>query len=190
MKKAAIAAALTGVAVLLITGLPAQAARLITGAEIKNGTITRADVRKGTLTLDRLSPPTQRLIRERGPAGPRGLKGDRGERGLTGTRGATGPRGATGATGPRGAAGGLTGYQIVQAATAAAADLRQTLQVNCPAGKVVLGGGGNPEGRDDAAVTAGYPIGSGTWAVDAAAPAPAGANWNVTGYAICANVTP
>jgi len=193
MKKAAIAATLTGVVVLLATGLPAQAARLIGGRDIRNGTITRADVRKGSLTLDRLSRGTQRLIRQPGPAGPRGprgMKGDRGARGLSGPRGATGPRGLRGAAGAPGARGapGVSGYQLVHAASAESAELRQTAQVNCPAGKVVLGGGGSASGRDDAAVTASYPLGSGTWVVVAQAPAPTGAAWSVTAHATCAAV--
>src|SRR5262249_19597082 len=142
MKRTAlIAAAATGIVVLLVTGLPAYAAKLITGNDIKNGSITRKDVRKATLTLDRLSTPTQRLILSRAQNGSKGAKGDRGPKGNTGARGLTGPRGSTGATGPRGA-NGVSGYQVVETTSPTTTGRTQTWNVSCPTGKVVIGGGG------------------------------------------------
>lgn len=183
MKRTAlIAATVTGVIVLLVTGLPAQAARLITGKDIKDGSITRKDVRRGSLTLDRLSTPTQRLILERGPAGPAGPKGN------TGARGLTGARGSVGATGARGASG-ISGYAVQSASSTLAPGETQTLNVPCAAGKVVLGGGGVVAGGRDGDVTGGSPSSNNTaWTITATAD-PTGGPWQINGYAICANVT-
>jgi hypothetical protein len=67
----------------------------------------------------------------RGPAGPQGE---------TGPAGPAGPQGETGEQGP---AGGLTGYEIVQGDPVAidASEFDVPASVECPAGKVVLGGG-------------------------------------------------
>ncbi|MDO8211777.1 hypothetical protein [Conexibacter sp. CPCC 206217] len=183
MKRTAlIAATVTGVIVLLVTGLPAQAARLITGKDIKDGSITRKDVRRASLTLDRLSTPTQRLILERGPAGPAGPKGN------TGARGLTGARGSVGATGPRGASG-ISGYAVVTANKPPVVIAAQTLEIPCAAGKVVLGGGGVVAGGSGGDVTGGFPMTGNTgWTVTATAD-PTGGPWQINGYAICANVT-
>ncbi|HEY4279426.1 MAG TPA: collagen-like protein [Conexibacter sp.] len=187
MKRMAVAAAAAcGVGALLVTGLPAQAAHLITGREIKNGSITRADVHRGTLTLDRLSKPTQQLILTGGARGATGARGPAGPKGNTGARGQQGARGAQGLAG----ADGVSGYQIVtQSTPLATGTTPQTLTVACPAGKVVLGGGGSPSGDLHAAVTASFPAGSSVWSITASAP-DATSSWRVTGYAICANVKP
>jgi len=185
MKRTAVAAAAAcAIVALLVTGLPAQAARLITGRDIKNGSITRADVHRATLTLDRLSKPTQRLIMTHGERGPAGERGAAGAKGNTGARGQQGPRGATGATGPAG----VSGYEVVQQSTAAAASRSQAITVNCPAGKVVLGGGGSTSGDSGAVVTQSYPVGSASWSLTATTPTGT-SDWQLTGYAICANVT-
>jgi hypothetical protein len=185
MKRTAlIAATATGIVVLLVTGLPAYAARLITGNDIQNGSITRKDVRKGTLTLDRLSQPTQRLILTKGQPGP---KGNTGSKGNTGARGLTGARGATGAAGARGA-NGVSGYQVVPLSSTLAAGAAATLSVPCPAGKVVIGGGGQVVSGTAGVITAGYPGPNQTWVLNATAD-PAGQPWQINGYAICATAT-
>jgi hypothetical protein len=47
----------------------AQVVRITSSSQIKNGVIRGADVRKGTLTLSKLSTGTQRIIRRRGSGG-------------------------------------------------------------------------------------------------------------------------
>jgi hypothetical protein len=80
------------VAVLGITG-SAYGARLITGGDIRDGSITAVDLAKGTQgTLH-------------GDKGDKGGKGGKGDRGLKGSAGNAGVRGATGAFGATGAAG-------------------------------------------------------------------------------------
>jgi hypothetical protein len=64
---------------------------LVTGANVKDHTLTGADVRRGSLGLATLSPAAR--ARLAGPAGPAGAQGARGEPGAQGTAGAQGPAG-------------------------------------------------------------------------------------------------
>ena len=102
---------------------------MLSGKQIRNGSITGADVRDRSLTAadfngsvqgPRGLPGLQGPIGPMGLTGPMGLPGARGEngpagpqglRGETGATGAQGPRGETGATGPEGPRGdtGATG---------------------------------------------------------------------------------
>jgi hypothetical protein len=97
------------VAVALIVGTTtATAASLITGKQIKNGTITAQDIKRGSVTQSRLAPG----LRERlqpvgaqggsalpGPAGAQGAagaKGDKGDKGEKGEKGDPGPKRSSG----------------------------------------------------------------------------------------------
>jgi hypothetical protein len=71
----------------------AGAAKLITGADIKDGTVSAKDLRKDLRT--RIA-----RIGATGVAGPPGARGPQGERGPAGARG---PQGERGPAGPRGA---------------------------------------------------------------------------------------
>lgn len=88
--------ALTGTAV-------ATTSVLITGKQIRNGSITGADVKNKSLTARDIRG---RLRGARGPAGPRGVAG---------VSGATGAQGAQGAQGLQGPAGTAVAYARVQA---------------------------------------------------------------------------
>jgi hypothetical protein len=79
---AVLAAFLAGA--VIATAATAGASRLITGKQIKNGTITAKDLSKAVRTQ----------LRKVGPRGAQGLQG---------LQGAQGPKGATGQTGPAGA---------------------------------------------------------------------------------------
>lgn len=104
------------VAVIAIAGT-ATAAQLITGAQVKNGTLTLKDFKASD--RNKLKGPkgpggSQGPAGAQGPAGPQGPAGARGATGSagpTGLTGGTGPTGRTGATGPTGATGstGATG---------------------------------------------------------------------------------
>lgn len=84
------------VSFLLITNpVVANAAKLITSADIKNNTITTRDLKNGSVLAVDFKPGQLRA----GPRGPAGVPG------ATGADGAQGPAGATGAAGPNGAAG-------------------------------------------------------------------------------------
>ena len=70
---------------------------LVTGANVKDHTLTGADVRRGSLGLATLSPAARaRLAGATGPAGAQGA------RGVPGAQGAQGAQGAPGAQGPAG----------------------------------------------------------------------------------------
>src|ERR1700750_1617268 len=72
--------------VVAMTG-SAAASSLITSAKIKNGTIRDADIATRTITLNRLTPAVQQLIRTHAAAGATGPKGDKGDKGDTGNAG-------------------------------------------------------------------------------------------------------
>jgi hypothetical protein len=77
--------ALTGTAV-------AGGALLVTGADVKDRSLTGADIRRGSLGLATLSPEAR--ARLTGAAGPAGAQGAKGEPGAPGAPGAQGPAGA------------------------------------------------------------------------------------------------
>jgi hypothetical protein len=87
---------LAGLALFIALGSTATAASLITGRQIKDGTIASADVRDRSLKA-------KDFAKGQLPAGAAGATGP------AGTAGAPGPRGATGATGPKGDAGATGG---------------------------------------------------------------------------------
>jgi Collagen triple helix repeat (20 copies) len=113
--------------VLAMTGSAFAAKALITGADIQNGSITRADLSKGTLkSLKGKRGPAGRdgFVGARGPqgdtgpqgpAGPAGPAGPQGQRGPVGDTGAQGPTGRTGPVGPQGDQGpqGTPGQSLV-----------------------------------------------------------------------------
>ena len=99
---------------LLITGKQVKDGSL-TGRDVKNGTIKTADVGNGSLSgfdvRDRSLTPADFSGSMQGPAGPagrvgpQGLKGDTGAPGVPGPKGDRGEQGPVGATGPVGPAG-------------------------------------------------------------------------------------
>ncbi len=129
-----------------------------------------------------------------GPVGPTGATGPEGP------AGATGPTGAAGPTGPAGPPSALTVGSIITApavATAAAAPSGTELaaKVSCPAGKVVLSGGGQvstSRGTQRVALSSSFPVDAVTWEVVGAviAKLPAGVTMSVTPFAICGDSTP
>ena len=90
------------------TGGTATAAKLITGKDVKNGSLTGKDVKNRSLGVSDLSAKARASLR-----GQAGLTGPTGPAGAAGTAGAKGDTGATGPTGPKGDAGeqGIQGEQ-------------------------------------------------------------------------------
>ena len=92
--------------VIAMTG-SAFAGSLITSVSIQDGTIKARDIRKGTITDDRLSADVRDQLSETGedgaagPRGPQGVQGDTGSQGPRGERGIAGPEGL-GLQGPAG----------------------------------------------------------------------------------------
>jgi collagen triple helix repeat protein len=104
-------AQLTAAVAVLVIALAgtASAARLITGAQIKDGSITGRDIKAGSIGASNLRADAASALRGRdgapGATGARGDTGPTGPRGDAGAQGVRGPKGDTGATGADGAAG-------------------------------------------------------------------------------------
>jgi hypothetical protein len=105
--------ALLGVGALLAlaagAGATAGVQALITGAQIKDNTVSSADIKNGTIRGIDIAAATKAALRgARGPrgfAGPRGATGPAGPQGPGGAQGPAGPTGTTGPIGPHGATG-------------------------------------------------------------------------------------
>jgi hypothetical protein len=129
--------------VLAMTGSALAARDLITGADIKDGSITRADLSGRTISsLKGKRGPSGSAGRDgfagpagpqgstgpqgdRGPAGPPGPQGDEGVRGDKGDKGDTGATGAQGPQGPQGDPGaqGTAGQSMVGTQNIGATDV-------------------------------------------------------------------
>ena len=118
----ALGKALALVMLLVLVGAgSATAAKMITGKEIADRTITGVDVKKGTLKANHLTAGAQTSLKgATGPAGPQGPAG---------------PAGAAGAVGPAGKDGGPNRYAEVSAAGVLQEDVRNIdqTQVDHPA---------------------------------------------------------
>jgi len=127
--------ALAAVSVLALGGTAHAANDLIDGGQIKDGTVTTAKLRPGSVgperlkdgavTLRTLAPGVRAALGgstgagTAGATGPTGTVGATGGTGATGSAGATGPSGQAGASGATGATGvsGVTGPAGVSGAT-------------------------------------------------------------------------
>jgi hypothetical protein len=91
------------VAVLVAFSGSATAALVMTGKNIKDGTITAKDVKNRTLGTDKLSNNAVSALKgQAGPAGQQGPTGQQGPAGPHGPAGPLGPKGDPGAQGPTG----------------------------------------------------------------------------------------
>jgi hypothetical protein len=98
--------ALVCITALVVSAATATAASLITGKNVKNGSLTGADVKSKSLPLGDLSKGTQALIKKGGTTLPGSTTpGNQGEHGQNGANGANGAPGANGANGSNGANG-------------------------------------------------------------------------------------
>jgi hypothetical protein len=167
----AVALAVTG---LLVVGAPTVgAAALITGKDIKNGSLTGKDLRDDTLKGRDVRDGSLTTSDFRGlPAGPQGPTGPAGPTGATGEQGPAGPTGATGAAGAQGPTGpagvngpaGLT-YVTQGESITPSPDLIYNYEywsVGCPAGTKVLGGGVSSANPDVVYVVQSAPLANGT----------------------------
>jgi hypothetical protein len=126
--KTVAAVAVVGV---LATAGAAEGQRLITGALIKNSTVTGKDVRNGSLGLADLSRSARRALRgARGPAGPQGVPGARGANGVNGAPGANGVTDI---------------FYVDSPLVPVAAGTASTAIAVCPAGSVATGGSEGPD---------------------------------------------
>jgi hypothetical protein len=168
---------------LSLTGT-AVAAGLITGSQIANNTISHldvknndlrsADVRDNTLTSADVLNGTLKAI----DFAPNQLK--------PGPAGPAGPAGAQGPAGPQGAPG-LAGLEIVKVQGPLSSDSSRLTTVTCPAGKKVVGGGGQVVGgAGDVALDESYPLNATAWRAVANETNATAAAWFLSAYAVCA----
>jgi hypothetical protein len=176
--------------ILVATAGTATAAKLVTGKQVKNGTITAKDLSKAVRAqLAKAGVP--------GPAGATGPKGD------AGPKGEAGPKGQTGAPG-------LSGVEVKVVSEPVSNGLTGADSIECPVGKVVLGGGvtvaGGPAGdsyvQRSAPIVVGFDAGGIPTSYSAPVDGQPANGWefhavnesgfqrNVNGYAICAKVAP
>lgn len=109
--------------------------------------------------------------KQQGPKGDTGPKGDRG------------PKGNPGAPGPAG----VSGLEIVEAATLESSTDAKEVEVSCPAGKRIFGGGARAEGPafDSIAIDLNGPGSDTTWEAGAHEHSATAAGWELVVYAIC-----
>jgi Collagen triple helix repeat (20 copies) len=168
---------------------------------IAKGAVKRADI--GSSTVDSGKVADGSLLRvdfatgELPPAGPKGDKGDTGASGATGATGAQGdpgPQGIPGQAGDRGPQGdpGMSGYQRVVAFDGFGESLTtESRDVNCPAGKKVVGGGAEFVDADrNVAISGSRAIDDDTWRVTATEVVETADSRWLDAYAICVNVAP
>jgi hypothetical protein len=130
----------------------AGAAALVTGRQIKDGsvasrdigTVSGTDVRDGGLAVADVDGSLAGPSGPTGPAGPVGATGPVGARGpvgVAGPVGSAGPQGAAGAIGARGPTG-VRGWQLVTGSTVLVpAHTSLPMHVPCPNGTFALSGG-------------------------------------------------
>ncbi len=91
----------TAAAVSLVTGKQIKDGT-VRGRDVGNGSLTGADVADKSLTAADFTGSVQGPAGPQGPVGPQGLKGEVGPKGATGPAGPTGPQGPAGPQGPKG----------------------------------------------------------------------------------------
>lgn len=128
--RTAVAVIVAAVALMLAAGAGATASLLITGKQIKNNTVTTADIKNRTLKAKDLSLAAKKKLR--------------GAAGATGAQGATGPAGPAGPAGLPGLPGlpGLSGFEVVTESMSIPVGLTMVtspVTAACPAGKKALG---------------------------------------------------
>lgn len=93
------------VVVVLMTAIPAAAAHFITSGQIKDGTIRNRDIKRSTISLNRLTPGVQKLITRKSANSQNSAQSLNGAQGTQGAQGAQGAQGTRGNDGAAGAAG-------------------------------------------------------------------------------------
>lgn len=99
------AVAIAGTALFVALGGPAQAAKLLDGGDIRNGSLTGKDVRNNSLTSSDVRDLKVGDFAAGALAGLNGPQGAKGDPGATGAKGDTGPAGPAGEKGDKGDAG-------------------------------------------------------------------------------------
>jgi hypothetical protein len=165
--KAAVVALL--VAMVAGGGVATGARSLITGADIKDGSITGQDIKPKSLSARLFADSSASTRGVRGPRGPQGTQGVAGAAGPAGPQGLSGPPGPTGPAGEGQTVG--TQYNLIQpnaqtVTQTVGPGAVQSASAICPPGYAVLGGGYRSSGSEGAEVFFNDSFGSrDTWAV-------------------------
>ena len=174
-------AVIASLALLLSLTGTAVAAGLITGAQIQNNTVSSLDLTNngvksvdltdnGIKSIDVMNGQLRAVDFAPGQIPP-------------------GPAGAVGPAGPAGPQGapGLAGVEIVTAETANSSNSPQQVDVTCPEGKRLVGGGAKVHGANaEAALDESYPLDATKWHATAYELNATAGNWHLVGFAICA----
>jgi hypothetical protein len=141
LSRHAVVLLVAGLVLVLSAGAGATAALVITGKQIKDGSVTGKDIKNRSLALRDLKRSTKVKLR-----GARGATGATGPAGPVGPAGATGLQGLIGAQGLPGLPGlpGLSGFEVV------------TRTVNLPAGGTGSVAGACDAGKKAIAASASY----------------------------------
>jgi len=173
-------------------GGTAAAVSLVTGKQIKDGSVRSRDIGNGSLTgsdvADKSLTPadfTGSIQGPTGPQGPAGAQGPRGLQGLQGTAGAQGAKGDTGAPGPAG----VSGLRYVASdGSSVAAGSWKGLFIYCDDQKVLGGGLSTYPDTDKARIVQSAPLNGGTgWYVKVRNEG--STDFTAYGWAICASVS-
>jgi hypothetical protein len=153
-------------------------------ARLAKGSVTSRTIRDNSIRLVDLRERLRDMLTGPGRRGRAGLDGEDGQDGDDGFDGEDGEDGVDG----------VSGYQVVREATEVAADQGSaTDEVDCPGGKVVVGGGAVPASADPGVVLvvtqSGPQDDNSGWRASVAR-LQGGAAWTLTVQAICTNVTP
>jgi len=147
-------------------------------------------LRLGSVCKKKERPITWNHTGPQGPAGPAGPAGSAGPAGATGPAGAAGAAGAAGPAGPAGPTASTVTAGAVQNQPNPGVDTAKAATASCPAGKVMLGGGGqvtqNGGNEGDVILQKSYPSGPTTWtAVGVILGFGLAASMDVQAYVIC-----
>lgn len=119
----------------------AVAGSLITGKQVKDGSLTSADIKDKSLGTTDLSTAARKVLAgQAGPSGPAGPAGPPGAAGPTGPVGPVGPVGATGARGATGPAGPTGMSELTYRSTTLSADWYIDVKHFCHADERAISG--------------------------------------------------
>ena len=130
--RTALVVVVAAIALMASAGAGATAALMITGKQVKDGSLTSADVKNRSLKVKDFSPKAKSRLT--------GATGATGARGPAGPAGPTGPAGAPGTSGLPGLPGlpGLSGFQVVTQTVPVPGLGNASVGAACPAGKKAL----------------------------------------------------
>lgn len=170
-----------------LAAIPGTENRIDACRAVQGGTVRIIDSEAGETCRQAVEAPVSWGVA--GPEGAQGPAGSQGPAGPAGPQGQAGPQGAqgpAGPAGPQGPAGDVRGYQVLMLPPANVKEFERRT-VLCPAGKKVLGGGGEARG-DNAALVGSFPTENNDgWT--AIARNPGQATVGVSVFVICANVS-